>query len=280
MEILVIGAGQVGSAVGELAPQRAVVTTSRDADIRRREQVDALIAKHGPSWVILSAAISDVGPCERDPQFAHEVNVNGARNVAAAARAADARLVFLSTDYVFDGRASVPYEVDMPRHAINVYGETKIAAEDEVRAILPDAVIARTSWVFGVHRSCFATKALQQGKEKHELKVVIDKYNCPTYGRDLAQMLIGLIDGGASGVFHCVNRDAANWLEFAQALLDHAGIRDVRFIETTLAKEYDVPRPANTPLSVTSLDRIGIPARPWREAVPDFIAEMRQRGML
>ena len=280
MEILIIGAGLVGSALGELAAERAVVTTSRDADIRQRGQVQALVEKHRPKWIVLSAAISGVDQCERDPQLAHDVNVVGARNVAAAARDAGARIVFLSTDYVFDGEASQPYEVDSPRRAVNIYGESKIAAEDEVRAITPSAVIARTSWVFGVHRVCFGTKALQQSEEKHELRVVIDKYNCPTYNRDLAQMLLGLIDRGASGVFHCCNAGAANWLEFAKGLAQAAGIEGMRFVETTLAQEYAVRRPANTPLSVRSLEQVGIRPRPWRDAAPDFVAEMRRRGML
>ena len=280
MEILVIGAGLVGSALGELAPARVVVTTSRDADIRQRDQVQALIERHRPKWIVLSAAISGVEQCERDPQLAQEINVGGARNVAVAARGAGARLILLSSDYVFDGETSRPYEIDSPRHAVNVYGETKIAAEDEVRAIVSSAVVARTSWVFGVHRSCFGTKALQQSREKHELRVVVDKYNCPTYNRDLAHMLLGLIDCGASGVFHCCNSGAANWLEFAKGLTEAAGITGVRFVETTLAQEYPVRRPANSQLSVASLERVGIRPRPWREAVPEFVAEMRQRAML
>jgi dTDP-4-dehydrorhamnose reductase len=279
MDILIFGAGLVGSALGELAADRAAVTTSRDADIRRTEQVNALVARHQPKWVVLSAAISGVDECERDPKLAHDVNVNGARNVATAARDAGARLVFLSTDYVFDGTASEPYEIDSPRRAVNVYGNTKIAAEDEVRSIVPSAVIARTSWVFGVHRSCYGIKALQQARAQHELKVVTDKHNCPTYNRDLAHMLLALIDRDASGVFHCCNSGAANWLEFARGLAESAGIAGVRFVETTLAKEYAVPRPAFTPMSVASLERAGIRPRPWGDALPDFVAEMRQREM-
>lgn len=278
MEILVFGAGLVGSALGELAGPRAVVTTSRDADIRSPEQVRALVKQHAPRWIVLSAAISNVDQCERNPQAAREVNIGGARNVAEAARDAGARLIFLSTDYVFDGTASVPYEVDSPRRGINVYAGTKVAAEDEVRSVLPGAVIARTSWVFGIHRKCFGTEVLQAADA--EVAVVTDKFNCPTYNRDLAHQLLGLIDRNASGVFHCCNRGEANMLDLADALVKEAGIRDARLKPTTLTARYSTPRPLYTPMSVTSLEKIGIPVRHWREAVPEFVAEMKKQQSL
>lgn len=280
MEILVIGAGLVGTALGELAPERAVVTTSRDADIRRPEQVRALVERQQPKWIVLSAAISNVGQCERDPQLAHEVNVEGARNVALAARDAGARLIFLSTDYVFDGEATTAYETDSPRRGINVYAKTKIAGEDAIFSIMPEAAIARTSWVFGVHRRCYGTDVVKDAATKHELPVIMDKYNCPTYNRDLAKMLLGMVDRGASGVFHCCNPPAVNWLDFSRELVRAAGIDGVRFTPTTLAAHYDIPRPRCTPMSVASLERIGIHVRPWHETVPEFIAEMRQRKMI
>jgi dTDP-4-dehydrorhamnose reductase len=280
MEILIFGAGLVGSALGELAPERAVVTTSKDGDLRQPDQVRALVERHRPKWIVLSAAISGVDQCERDPQLAHDVNVGGARHVAEAARDAGARLVFLSTDYVFDGEASQPYDTHAPRRAVNVYAATKIAGEDEVRSILPDAAIARTSWVFGIHRACYATDAVQGAATRHELKVVTDKYICPTYNRDLAQMLLALIDRGVSGVFHCVNPGPANWLDFSRPLIETAGIEDVRFLPTTLAEHYKVRRPHYTALSAASMERIGIQPRTWRETFPDFIAEMRRRGMI
>lgn len=278
MEILIFGAGLVGSALGDLAGARAVVTTSRDADIRRPEQVRALVERHQPQWIVLSAAISNVDQCEREPQLAHDVNIGGARNVALAAKESGARLIFLSTDYVFDGEASTPYEVDAPRRGINVYARSKVAAEDEVRSVVSEAIIARASNVFGVHRKCFGTDALQAAGT--EFTVVTDKFNCPTYSRDLAHQLLGLVDRNASGTFHCCNQGEANMLDLAGALVKEAGIRDVRFKPTTLAARYSTPRPPYTPMSVTSLERIGIPVRHWREAVPEFVAEMKQLGRL
>ena len=275
MEILIFGSGLVGSALGELTYSASVVATSRDADIRRSEQVRALVERHRPAWIVLSAAISNVDQCERDPQAAQDVNVGGARNVAEEARRAGARLIFLSTDYVFDGEASIPYETDAPRRGINVYAGTKIAGEDEVRSVLPDAVIARTSNVFGVHRRCFGTDVLQSSGK--ELAVVTDKFNCPTYDRDLARMLFALILQQASGIFHCCNRGEANMLDLAEALAKEGGIRDVRFKPTTLAARYSTPRPRYTPMSVASLEQLGIPVRHWREAVPEFVAEMKEQ---
>src|SRR5690242_17220890 len=115
MEILILGAGLVGSALGELAGQRAVVATSRDADIRDISQVQSLVARQKPAWVVLSAAISNVDHCQREPELARAINVLGAENVARATRDAGARLLFLSTDYVFDGAASAPYEITATR---------------------------------------------------------------------------------------------------------------------------------------------------------------------
>ena len=277
MEILVLGAGLVGTALGELAPQRAVVARSADADLRRPDQLRALIATHRPKWIVLSAAISNVDQCERDPQLAHDVNVAGTRNVALAARDAGARLIFVSTDYVFDGEATAPYETDSPRRAINVYAATKIAGEDEVRALLPESVIARTSAVFGIHRRCFGTDALTETAAGREFEVVTDKFNSPTYSRDLAHMLVGLIDRNASGVFHCCNRGEASWLNMAESIVSAAGIRDAKLKPTTLAARYKTPRPRYTPMSVASLERAGIEVRDWRDAIPEFVAEMRGR---
>ena len=280
MEILIFGSGLVGAALGELASERAIVTTSRDADLRRPEQVRALVERHRPKWIVLSAAISKVDDCERDPQLAHDVNVGGTHNVATAARDAGARLVYISTDYVFDGEGAQPYETDAPRGAVNVYAATKIAGEDEARTVLPGCIVARTSWVYGVHRACYATDALQAAAAGRELTVVMDKYICPTYNRDLAHMLLALMDGGASGVFHCVNPGPANWLDFTQPLVEAAGLHSVKFLRTTLAEHYRVRRPRYTALSVSSLEIIGIRPRTWNETFPDFVAEVRARRMI
>ena len=281
MEILILGAGLVGSALADLAGSRAVLATSRDADIRDAGQVGALVGRHQPAWVVLSAAISNVDRCQREPDLARAVNVLGAENVARAARDAGARLLYLSTDYVFDGAAAAPYEVDAPRRPISVYGQTKADGEDVVRNILPGCAIARTSWVFGSQRECFATLILRQAVAAGTLNVESDKFTCPTYNRDLAGMLLALIDQGAGGVFHCCNAGIASRLQLAEELLRAAGMAGVVLERVSMAEmNWPAPRPPFSAMSVASVERMGIHPRLWRAAVPDFVDELRRRGML
>src|SRR5262249_37008346 len=155
--------------------------------------------------------------------LAASVNTQGAVNVAHAAAEADARLLFVSTDYVFDGKNTSPYETDDPRHPINAYGKSKADAEERIADILPDACIARPSWLFGPGGKCFPDTILNLAESRTEIDVVNDQRGCPTYTLDLADTIIQLCRSSARGIIHCTNNGDCTWFEFATVILRQAG---------------------------------------------------------
>ncbi len=195
---------------------------SADADIRVPEQVAAALAKARPEWVVLTAAYTDVDGCEINPGLASAVNTHGAVNVAKAAADVGAKFLFVSTDYVFDGRNTSPYETDHLRNPINVYGRTKAEAEEKLIGILPDCSIVRTSWLFGPWGKCFPDTILKLASSRAEIDVVNDQRGCPTFTFDLAEAIIKLCRSNASGIMHVTNRGDCTWYEFASEIVRQA----------------------------------------------------------
>src|SRR5258706_14348486 len=279
VEILVIGAsGLVGAALMEAAGTRAVGCGSRDADVRKPAQLAEAMKRYQPRWIVLTAAISNVDDCERQPELAQAVNAVGAENVARAAAAAHARLILLSTDYVFDGTKNEPYQVNERKRPLSVYARSKAEAEDRVQQALPDACIARTSWVQGWQRACFATRALNEARQQPEIKAVADKFSTPTYNRDLAQILLALIAHNARGIVHACNRGGASPLQLTSEVVRLAGIENVGITPLKMADmQWPAARPRYNVLSTASVEALGIMPRPWQEAMKDFVAERSQR---
>ena len=280
MKILVMGAtGLLGHDVMRHPTDHHIVAAgSRDADIRDPQAVRALMQRHSPDWVLLLAAISNVDQCERDPELAWSVNRDGAVNVARAARGLGSRLIYVSTDYVFDGARDFPYEYEVSdnKHPLSVYGATKSEAEERVREMLPECCIARTSWVFGLARECFPLRVLSQAARHEGISAVADKFSVPSYGRDVARMLFELVQSNASGVFHAVNSGGTSWYEVAMETLRLAGITNVAVKPIPMSEvKWPAARPRNSMLSSTSLKDIGIQTRPWREALAEFVAEVK-----
>src|SRR5258708_8746864 len=166
--------------------------SSRDADIRDRKRVEILVQEQRPDWIVLAAAYADVDGCERNPELAFAVNRDGAVTVATAAKMAGARLMFLSSDYVFDGRKTVPYEPGDARNPRSVYGRSKAEAEIKLLGLLPECCIVRTSWLFGLGGKCFPDTILKLATTRPALDVVNDQRVSPTYLDDLAQTIIRL----------------------------------------------------------------------------------------
>jgi len=275
--VLILGAtGLLGKAlVEEWDFDEVTGTSSRDADIRDAGQLRALFARVRPQWTVLAAAYTDVDGCENNPEMAHQVNCAGAGNVARVARECGSRMLFVSTDYVFDGKKTTPYETsDMPK-PINVYGRTKAAGEALVRAILPEACIARTSWLFGVAGKCFPNTILRVAKEQGKISVVADQDGAPTFNRDLARAIVHLCRCGARGTLHVTNSGQCSWHEFAEELVRGAGLTGVT-VKPIGAAEFARPpaRPKNSVLSSASLrQRYGITLPPWQEAVQRYLRE-------
>jgi dTDP-4-dehydrorhamnose reductase len=268
------GTGLLGKAlVQRWHDDEVTALGSRDADIRSAEQVRRAVAQHRPEWIVLAAAYTDVDGCETNRDLAFEVNCQGAANVAREAERAGSRVIFLSTDYVFDGVKNRPYEIDDPLAPQSVYGKSKAAAEVEIRKILPNSCILRTSWVFGVGGKCFPDTILKFAATRKELEVVDDQRGCPTYTVDLAHAIIGLCRKGAGGTVHATNRGECTWFDFASELVACAGLDTI--VKPTTSEKFVRPakRPAFSVLSSASLDRYGIFMPIWQDAAHRYLAE-------
>lgn len=246
---------------------------SAEADLRQADQVEKVVSEARPHWVVLSAAYTDVDGCEINPQLASAVNTHGAVNVAKAAQRAGAKLLFVSTDYVFDGRKNSPYETGEPRNPINAYGKSKAEAELKLLELLPECCIVRTSWLFGPGGKCFPDTILKIASTRKEIEVVNDQRGCPTYTLDLADAMIGLCRADAKGIVHATNSGDCTWYEFAREILSRAGLGTT--VKPTSSDKYVRPaeRPKYSILSPASLDRYAISLRPWQQTIPDYLRE-------
>jgi dTDP-4-dehydrorhamnose reductase len=261
-----------GPTFGEQGKDEIFGLGSADADIRVGEQVEKAVARTGPDWIVLAAAYTDVDGCEINPKLAEAVNTRGAANVAKAAASAGSRLLFVSTDYVFDGKNNSPYETDHPRNPINEYGKSKAAAEEQILSILPDACIARISWLFGPGGKCFPDTILKLAATRHEIEVVNDQRGCPTYTFDLADAIVQLCRSNARGIVHCTNRGDCSWYDFAAEITRQAGA--LTLVRPTSSEKFVRPaeRPKYSVLSPSSLDPYGINMRNWQQTLPDYLA--------
>lgn len=283
MRVLLIGAnGMLGKdLVREWKSDELIPATSQDADIRSYEEVERLITGTRPDWVLLAAAYTDVDGSERDPNAAFAVNASGTENVAKLVGKYGGKLLYMSTDYVFDGRGTRPYEPDDAVAPINVYGESKARGERAVQDHLKEWCIVRTSWLFGAHGASFPEKILRAAETRPELSVVADQVGSPTYTRDLAAAICSLVHADARGMVSITNAGTCSWFEFALEILRQAGKSaiPVKPIDTVQAARA-AKRPAYSVLSPAVLHALGIDVRHWHAALADYLDELRQMGKL
>jgi dTDP-4-dehydrorhamnose reductase len=247
--------------------------SSRDADLRDAAQVAAAVERTRPEWIVLAAAYTDVDGCESDPERAFSVNRDGAVNVAEGARRAGVRLLFLSSDYVFDGTKHSPYEIFDARNPQSIYGRSKAEAELRLSALLPECCIVRTSWLFGVGGKCFPDTLLKLAATRPSLDVVNDQRGCPTYSIDLAEAIIQLCHKKATGIVHVTNAGDCSWFEFAQAIVLRAGLSTAVQPVTTEQMPRPARRPAYSVLSPSSLQQSGITLPAWQSALRRYLQE-------
>lgn len=275
MRVTVFGAtGMLGKAlVRQWSGDDLTALGSSQADIRNPEQVEKIVEANRPEWIVLAAAYTDVDGCEINPNLALSVNTYGAANVAKAAVRAGSRLLFVSSDYVFDGRKNLPYETGDPRHPINTYGNSKTEAEEKISRIDPNACIVRTSWLFGAGGKCFPDTILKIASSRKQIEVVNDQRGCPTYTLDLASAIIKLCRAEACGIVHCTNAGDCTWYEFAQEIVRQSALPTL--VRPTTSDKYVRPavRPNYSVLSSRSLLAYGITMRPWQEALRQYLAE-------
>ena len=244
-----------------------------EVDIRDVRQVDAAVTEFKPDQIVLAAAYTDVDGCESNRELAFEVNCHGAENVALAAKQYGSKLLFLSTDYVFDGRKTSPYEVDDVRTPRSVYGQSKAMAEMEVQGILPDCCIARTSWLFRAGEKCFPDTILKLAATRGALDVVNDQRGSPTYTPDLAKAIIELCQRDARGIVHVTNSGDCTWFDFAREIVAGAGLSTE--VRPTTSDQFVRPaeRPKYSVLSGVSLKEYGIEMPSWQDALRRYLKE-------
>jgi dTDP-4-dehydrorhamnose reductase len=285
VKALVTGAGgQVARAwIAAAPPGWTIAAASRaDLDITDRAAVEAMVAEAAPDLILNAAAYTAVDRAESEPEATFAANRDGPGHLAAAARAAGARLIHLSTDFVFDGRAGRPYRPDDAARPASVYGASKLAGEAAVIEACPEALIVRTAWVYGPVGSNFLATMLRLMAERPELGVVADQIGTPTSTPTLAAALWGMAAAKAHGIWHYTDAGAASWYDFAQAIAEEAlaaGLLatapPVRPIAT-----IDYPTPAARP-AYSVLDKsaayalLGGPAPHWRVALRAVLGEMR-----
>jgi len=230
-----------------------------------------------PGVIINAAAYTDVDGCESHREKAFAVNAEGMRHVTLGAQRCGARVVYLSTDYVFDGGKGAPYvEEDLAR-PLNVYGQSKWKGEEYVRQLSKDFLIVRTQWLYGRHGKNFVDTILRLAREKKVLTIVDDQVGSPTYTVDLAKALAELVRQEARGVFNVVNKGSCSWFEFAKEIVRQSGLAGVEVLPIS-SKELNRPavRPAYSVLSTEKLAReTGITLRPWQEAVVAYLESVR-----
>jgi dTDP-4-dehydrorhamnose reductase len=234
----------------------------------------ATVAELEPDLVIHAAAMTDVDGCERDPDLAFRVNEVGTRAVAEACRLCDADLLYVSTDYVFDGSKGEPYlESDEP-NPVCVYGRSKLAGEIVVRDLLTRYYIVRTAWLYGPSGSNFVTKILELAADRGELSIVTTEVGSPTYAPDLAAAIASLTQHPLYGIYHLVNEGSCSRFEFAERILELAGKTHVA-VEGAQHYERLATVPANAALrNLVASTQLGITLRPWQEALRAYFEDL------
>jgi dTDP-4-dehydrorhamnose reductase len=275
MKVTVFGAsGLLGQALmREWSGDEIVGLSSRDVDLRDADRVQEVVESAPPDWIVLAAAYTNVDDCQSHPDLAFAVNRDGPVNVAQAAKHVGAKLLFLSSDYVFDGNKTSPYEAGDARNPQSVYGRSKAEAEVRLLEVLPECCIARTSWLFGTGGKCFPDTILKAASSRPALDVVNDQCGCPTYSVDLARAIIGLCGNHASGIVHVTNAGDCSWFEFAREIVKGAGLSTQVRPVSSQQMARPAPRPAYSVLSPKSLLQYGIAMPMWKDALLRYLQE-------
>ncbi|PZF67470.1 dTDP-4-dehydrorhamnose reductase [Curtobacterium sp. MCPF17_047] len=263
-------AGMLGRDLQLALQGRDVTALGRaDLDITDPDAVDAAVAGH--DVVINSAAYTKVDDAESHEDEAAAVNATGPRLLAEAAVRHGAKLVTISTDYVFDGNGTAPYAEDAPTDPLNAYGRTKAAGEAAVRQVAPDSsYIVRTAWIYGEHGPNFAATMLRLAASHDTVSVVTDQVGQPTWTGDLAARIVELVDRDApAGIYHGTNSGQGSWYDFTRAIFAENGLDPERVLPTDSATFVrPAPRPAYSVLGHDAWSRAGLaPMRDWREAL-------------
>jgi len=272
----------LGTALMPVLQQRHQVCgiDANDCDIRDEEAISAVLHARQPELVIHLAAYTDVDGCETNPQLAEETNSTGTRNVAAACAEVDAAILYVSTDYVFDGTKNGAYLEDDSPNPINIYGRSKWLGEQHVRAILKRYFIARTSWMYGAHGKNFVNTVLKAAHQQKLLRVVNDQHGSPTYTRHLSLKIAELAAIQAYGVYHITGSGTCSWFEFARTILEFWPVEGVQVLPISSDQlGRAARRPANSLLENRALKQAHLELLPhWKVALAEYLEEIKQSG--
>jgi dTDP-4-dehydrorhamnose reductase len=279
VKVIVTGAGgMLGQDVVAACADRdhdVVGLTHGDLDITDPAAVDRAIERHRPHAVVNCAAWTDVDGAEDAEAEAMRINDTGAASLAAAAASQGAKILYVSTDYVFDGSKSRAYLESDLTAALSAYGRTKQAGETSVAVANPRHFIVRSSWLYGAAGPNFVETMLRLGQEQPEVLVVSDQVGSPTYTRHLAQAIALVIEGDEFGIHHIRGSGSCSWYEFAQEIFDQAGLESRVLAATTEMLARKAPRPANSVLGSERPDPIVLPH--WKQGLTEYLADRTVR---
>lgn len=281
MRVLVTGVkGQLGhDVVGEMNKRgmEAIGVDIEEMDITDAASVDQVIRDAAPDAVIHCAAYTAVDAAEENEAVCRKVNADGPRNIAKVCKELDIRMLYISTDYVFDGQGKHAWEPEDQPASRSVYGQTKYEGELAVQELLDKYFIVRIAWVFGINGKNFVKTMLRLAETHDTITVVNDQFGSPTYTYDLARLLVDMIQTEKYGVYHATNEGFCSWYDFACAIFKEAGVK-VNVVPVTSA-EYGAKanRPMNSRMSKEKLTENGFERLPsWEDALKRYIAELKQ----
>ena len=285
MKVLVTGVkGQLGHDVmNELALRgiEGIGVDVEEMDITDRTACETVIFQEKPDAVIHCAAYTAVDAAEDNLELCRKINAEGTRNIARVCKAMDIKMMYISTDYVFNGGGQRPWEPDDHREPLNVYGLTKYEGEIAVEQNVQKYFIVRIAWVFGVNGKNFIKTMLRLGKEKGAVSVVNDQIGSPTYTYDLARLLADMIQTDRYGRYHATNEGLCSWYEFACEIFRQAGMDEVKV--TPVDSEgfpAKAKRPSNSRMSKEKLTENGFERLPsWQDALGRYLKALKENGM-
>ncbi|TLM80002.1 dTDP-4-dehydrorhamnose reductase [Microbulbifer harenosus] len=286
MKILITGKnGQLGQQLQKQASSDIIVIAHgrETLNIADKEQVFAVLKEEKPDTVINAAAYTAVDKAETDADQANAINAQGPENLALACRELGIRLIHVSTDFVFNGKQSHPYQPQDQRQPLGVYGESKARGEKAVEAVLPEAIIVRTAWVYDREGGNFVNTMLRLMNEREQLGVVADQVGTPTWAGTLAQALFALAKNPeAKGIYHCTDAGAASWYDFAVAIFEEGKAANLlpqeKQVQIKPIATSDYPTPATRPhYSVLDKTRLaketGLELTHWRQVLRKVLTQ-------
>lgn len=289
-KIMVTGVnGQLGhDVVRELRSRHytnVIAIDINDLDITNEMGVKNFVFKHKPDIIMHNAAWTAVDKAEEFPDKVYSVNALGVKYLTEATKEIDAKFMYISTDYVFDGKGEMPFEVNSQKKGLSIYGKTKSQGEDFVIFNLKKYWIIRISWVFGENGNNFIKTMLKLAKNgKTELNIVSDQIGSPTYTSDLAKLMCDMIETNKYGIYHATNEGFCSWYEFAKYIFDVAGYSNIK-VNPVTTEEYkrlnpnQADRPLNSRLSKKSLIDNGFELLPsWQDATKRYIEILKKKG--